>query len=166
MAFGLIACCFATPTLAATRSFTGNVCALVTASQIATIVGDSKVSKYTCASQPTQTTPAATNYDGKAGTSTVSKGGFLEVRVMKYKSPSMENLVRGEFKTLKPVPGIGDWAFTHIAVSPVYGGKADAGEFVFGAKGYGVLFNVRAVEGKMVNQAALQSLAKSIVAVL
>jgi hypothetical protein len=166
LAFGLVACCFATPSLAATHGFSGNVCALFTAKQAATIVADSNAGKYKCASLAPETTPAATSYDGKAGTPTVGQGGFLEVRVMKYKSPSMENLVRGEYKSLKPVPGIGDWAFTHIAVSPVYGGKADVGQFVFGAKGYGILVNVRAVEGKMVNQAALDSLAKSIVAAL
>jgi hypothetical protein len=163
----LIACgVLAAPTVAATHGFSGNVCALFSAKQVATIVADTTVTKYTCASQPPVTTRAATNYEGKAGTPTVSAGGFFAVTVAKYKSPSMENLIRGEFKSLKPVPGIGDWAYSHIAVSPVYGGKADTGQLVVGAKGYSVLFDVRAVQGKMVNQAALDSLAKSIVAAL
>jgi hypothetical protein len=160
------ACVVAAPTGAATHAFSGNVCTLFTAKQAATIVADAKASKYTCVSQPPQTTRAATNYEAKAGSATVSAGGFFAVTVAKYKSPSTEKLIQAEFKTLKPVPGIGDWAYSHIAVAPVYGGTADTGELVVGAKGYSVLIDVRAVKGKMVNQAALDPLARSIVATL
>jgi hypothetical protein len=163
-----IASGFAVHLAAATGSaFSGSVCSLVTATQIATIVADASSGKYACHAQPPQTTPAATNYSAKAGSSTVSAGGFLSITVAKYSRPSTEALVRNEFKkSLKPVSGVGDWAYSHIAVSPVYGGTADTGEFVLGANGYSVLFNVRAVQGKSVDQPALKALATSIAAKL
>jgi hypothetical protein len=51
---------------------------------------------------------------------------------------------------------------TSINTASVAGGTADAGQFVFGAKGYGVDINVRAKLKKTVDQPALKALAKAI----
>jgi hypothetical protein len=151
----------------ASLSFTGNVCGLFTAKQLAVIVGDTKPSKYACAPSKLVKTPAGTTYSAHAGSGTVAGGGFFSIQIVKYANPKTEALVANQYKTvMKPVAGIGDWCYSRIAVSPVYGGTADIGQFAFGAKGYGVLINVRAVLKSTVKQSALKSLAKEIVAKL
>jgi hypothetical protein len=146
------------------HSFSGNACALVSAKQVATIVGDTSTSKYKCAASKTVKTPAGTTSAAQAGSSTPSGGGFFSIQVVKYTSPSIENRVKQQYKTLlKPVTGVGNWAYSSIKMSPVFGGTADTGQFVLGAKGYGVLINVRGKLKKTVNQPALKTLAKQIV---
>jgi hypothetical protein len=148
-------------------SFTGNVCGLFTAKQIAVIVGDTKPSKYACAPGKSVKTRAGATYSAHAGSGTVAGGGFFAIQLVKYANPKTEALVANQYKTvMKPVAGIGDWCYSRIAVSPVFGGTADNGQFAFGARGYGVLINVRAVLKKTVKQSALKSLAKEIVAEL
>jgi hypothetical protein len=83
--------------------------------------------------------------------------------LVKYTSPSIESRVKQEYKTLlKPVNGVGDWAYARIKLSPVLGATADTGQFTFGAKGYGAVINVRAKLKATVNQPALKILAKHI----
>jgi hypothetical protein len=151
----------------AVQGFSGNVCALLSATKVAAIVGDTNAGTYGCKPAKTLTTPAGTTYNASAGSGTPSGGGFLSVQMVKYASPSIEARVHAQYKkSLKPVAGIGDWAYSHFAMSPVAGGTADTGELVFGAKGYGVLFEVRARQKKTVNQPDLTALAKQIVAAL
>ena len=165
----LVAAPFAASGTLSARSFSGNICSLLSAAQVAVIVGDSGGgSKDKCVASPTKTTPAGTTYYATAGTGTsVTKGGFLGLQLVKYAKPTLENLVKNEYKTMSPVSGIGDWAYAKIGPSPVAGGAtADTGEFVFGAHGYGALFTVRAALGKKINQAALEALSKKIAATL
>jgi hypothetical protein len=159
----LAAVCLAAPAAASMQAFNGNVCHLLSAKQIATVVGDSATGKYACVNQKTVKTAASTSYTAHAGPSAVASGGFFSIQIVKYTSAKVEALVQAQFKkSLKPLPGIGDWAYSRIAFSPVVGGTADIGELVFGTKGYSVLLTVRAKLGKTINQPALKGLAKQI----
>lgn len=149
---------------ASTAGFSGKACSLFTAKQVATIVGDADTGKYRCVPGKSVQTPAGPANTAKAGPGSTAKGGFFSLLVIKYKSAAIESLARKQVtRGLKPVKGVGDWAYTRISMSPVVGGNADAGEFAFGAKGYGVLITVRARLKKTVNQPALKALAKRIV---
>ena len=153
----------AAPAASARESFSGKACSLFTASEVAKIVGDSNPGKYKCVPGKNVATPAGTTYLAKAGPATRSQGGFFTINVVKYKSASIESRARSQVKRgLKPVGGVGDWAYAKISMSPVVGGTVSAGEFVFGAKGYGVLITVRAKLKKTVNQPALKALGKRI----
>lgn len=128
------------------------------------IVGDTAPSKYGCVSQKTVKTAAGTTYSAHAGAETTGTRGFFALELVKYSNPKLESLVRTHYqKSMKPVLGIGDCAYIHIAPAPVAGGTADVGQLVFGTKGYGAVIQVRAKPKQKVNQSALKTLAKEIV---
>jgi hypothetical protein len=159
----LAALVFALPATAARSSFSGNVCGLLLAKQVAAIVGDSTASKYACTPHPSIKTPAGITYQAVAGPSKPSAGGFLSIQIVKYSSSKIEGLVQAQYKkSMKPLAHVGDWAYSHSAFSPVAGGTAAVEELAFGADGYGVLVIVRAKLGKSGNQPALKTLAISI----
>jgi hypothetical protein len=149
--------------LTAHAGFSGNVCSLVAAKQVAAIVGDTSAGKYACAAQKSIKTPAGATYGATAGPSLPTAGGFLSIQVVKYSSPAIEGRVQGLYKkSMQPLANVGDWAYTHTSSSPVRGGTAAIEQLAFGAHGYGVLVIVRAKLGKSGSQAALKTLAASI----
>jgi hypothetical protein len=149
---------------AAPVTFGGNVCSLLPGKQIAAIVGDTGASRYACVEQKTIKTSAGTTYGATAGAGSPKVGGYFSIQVVKYSNPKVETLVEAQYKrSMKRAAGIGDWAYSRIAFSPVVGGRADTGQLAFGADGYGVVVNVRAKLKKTVNQPALKALAKTIV---
>lgn len=165
---GLAAASAAAPATGARDAFSGNVCSLLTAKQVAAVVGDaSAAGKYKCVASKSFKTPAGTNYAGHAGSGSVTAGGYFSIQVVKYSSAQIAGRVRASYKALmKPVGGVGDWAYEHVAMSAVAGGTADVGQFAFGAKGYGVLVNVRAPLKRKVSRPALTTLARKIAAEL
>jgi hypothetical protein len=160
LVFGLAAAPSALP---AGAGFSGNVCGLLAAKQVAAIVGDASASKYACTAQKSIKTPAGTTYQATAGPSSPAAGGFLSIQVVKYSSPKVESLVQAQYeKSMKPLAHVGDWAYSRSMSSPVRGGTAAMEQLAFGADGYGVLVIVRAKLGQSGNQAALKTLAASI----
>jgi hypothetical protein len=144
-------------------SFSGKTCTLFSAKQIAAIVGDTNTGTYKCVASKTVKAPAGTTYAAQAGATTAGGGGFFSIQLVKYSSAAIESRVKQEDKTLlKPVAGVGDWAYASIKMAPVVGGTAGTGQFAFGAKGYGVAINVRAKLKKTVSQPRLKTLAKQI----
>jgi hypothetical protein len=161
---GVVAVPFASASTRAQGSFSGKVCSLFSAKQVATIVGDADTGKYACVPAKTTTTPVGTTYTATAGSSTTSGGGFFTIMVVKYENASLASLAQQQLKaTMKPVRGVGDWAYSRIEPATAVGGTADGGQFSFGAKGYGVLITLRAKLKKTINQPALKTLAKKIV---
>jgi hypothetical protein len=160
----IVAVPLASASIGTRESFSGETCSLLPATQIAAIVGDAaNASKYNCVPSKTVKTPAGTTYAARAGASTISGGGFFTIQVVRYSSATIESRVEQQYKALlEPVTGVGDWAYARIRMSPVVGGTADTGQFAFGAKGYGVLINVRAKLKMTVDQPALKVLAKAI----
>lgn len=152
------------PASGSARAFAGKPCSLFTAKQVAAIVGDSATGTYACAPSKTFKTAAGTTYSARAGAGTATAGGFFSIQVVKYSSGSTEGRVKQQYKALlkKPLTGVGDWAYAKIGMSAVLGGTADTGQLAFGAKGYGVLVDVRAKLKKTVDQQKLKALAKQI----
>jgi hypothetical protein len=154
---------FGATAFAAPVTVGGNLCSLLPGKQIAAIAGDTGASKYACVAQKTIKTAAGTTYGATAGAASPKVGGYFSIQVVKYSNPKVEALVEAQYrKSMKPAAGIGDWAYSRIAFSPVVGGRADTGQLAFGADGYGVVVNVRAKLKKTVNQPALKALAKTI----
>lgn len=153
----------ALPAVPARAGFSGNICSLVAAKQVATIVGDSSTGKYGCNPQKSVNTPAGVMFNATSGPSKPELGGSLTVQVIKYANPKVESLVRAHFtSTMKPLAHIGDWAYSHTSISPVVGGTAVTEQVVFASHGYGVLVLVRSQLAKSVNQPALKALAAAI----
>jgi hypothetical protein len=151
------------PATAARSGFSGDVCGLLAAKQVAAIVGDASASKYACTAQKSVKTPAGTTYQATAGTSAPAAGGFLSIQVVKYSSPRLESMVQAQYRrSMKPLAHVGDWAYSHRMSSPVRGGTAAMEQLAFGADGYGVLVIVRAKLGKPIDQRALTAVAAAI----